>query len=333
MTQLMKHSAKTLADWAYIAISKHFKKILKHEAEVIQDKDPEELHQMRVGMRRLRSTIAGFSYALNLPKAAYEKNVGKVAQILGQLRDIDVLEEALEQQHQPLLPKSEQKALNTALEILSEKRDKTFQKVEKILNGDSYLNLKEAFQGWLEQPVYQDMGYLPIQTVLPDLLLPQVSHFLLHPAWMIGNNTLEVQKNWTPKKVESLLHEHGDLVHSLRKEAKRTRYNMELFTQFYGETYHNYLEDVKTIQSVLGEMQDCFVLADFLTEVFGKNIDEEIPTLLSKLQEIRYQKWNEWQNLRDKFLKAETRQEFHLAILASESPEVVATNGANHLEQ
>ncbi|PSF38798.1 metal-binding protein [Aphanothece hegewaldii CCALA 016] len=331
MTELMIQDAKTLADWSYIAISKHFKKILKHEAEVIQDKDPEELHQMRVGMRRLRSACTGFSYALNLPKAANEKNVGKVARILGELRDIDVLEEALKQQYQPVLPKPEQKALNTALKILSDKRDKTFLKVKKILQGDLYSNLKEAFQEWLDKPIYQDLGYLAIQTVLPDLLLPQVSHFLLHPAWLIGNNSIELHKNWTPEEVENLLHKQGYIVHNLRKEAKRTRYNMELFTEFYGESYQNYLQDVKTIQSILGEIQDCFVLADFLTDVFGKNLEDGIPTLLNKLQEIRYEKWNEWQDLRGKFLNPETRQEFHLTILASESKKLVETNGLTHV--
>jgi CHAD domain-containing protein len=49
--------AKTLGDWAKIAIQQHYQKILNHEPLVLKDKDPEELHQMRVGMRRLRTAI------------------------------------------------------------------------------------------------------------------------------------------------------------------------------------------------------------------------------------------------------------------------------------
>ncbi|MEB3224731.1 MAG: CHAD domain-containing protein, partial [Synechococcus sp.] len=41
-------------DWAHQAIAKHYQKILSHETGVLADRDPEELHQMRVGMRRLR---------------------------------------------------------------------------------------------------------------------------------------------------------------------------------------------------------------------------------------------------------------------------------------
>jgi len=55
------YGAKTLGDSAKLAIEQHYQKILKHEAQVLKDKDPEDLHQMRVGMRRLRTAIVGFS--------------------------------------------------------------------------------------------------------------------------------------------------------------------------------------------------------------------------------------------------------------------------------
>ncbi len=68
MTNKFNPRAKTVADWAYIGIDKHFHKVLKHEAGVLLDQDTEELHQIRVGMRRLRSTLTGFAPALTMPK-------------------------------------------------------------------------------------------------------------------------------------------------------------------------------------------------------------------------------------------------------------------------
>ena len=104
----MNHSqeAKTLGDWAKIAIQQHYQKILKHETLVLQDKDPEELHQMRVGMRRLRTAIAGFSCAVTLPKSVDEKKVGEIATILGKLRDLDVLQETLNKLRKELTEKN-----------------------------------------------------------------------------------------------------------------------------------------------------------------------------------------------------------------------------------
>ncbi len=72
---------KFLGDWASLAIKKHLEKIVKHEADVLKDRDPEDLHQMRVGMRRLRSAITGFAPALELPKPAQEKKIGKIARL------------------------------------------------------------------------------------------------------------------------------------------------------------------------------------------------------------------------------------------------------------
>ncbi len=53
------NSVITLKELAHEAISKHSRRIFKHEAGVIKDRDPEDLHQMRVGMRRIQSAIAG----------------------------------------------------------------------------------------------------------------------------------------------------------------------------------------------------------------------------------------------------------------------------------
>ena len=48
---------ETLGHYAYRIIQKNFKKIVKYEKAVSDDTDPEPLHQMRVGMRRLRSAL------------------------------------------------------------------------------------------------------------------------------------------------------------------------------------------------------------------------------------------------------------------------------------
>ena len=86
----------SLGYWASLAFEKHFQKTLKHELEVLKDQDPEELHQMRIGMRRLRCATQGFGFVVTVPKATQDQKIGKIARCLGGLRDLDVLLEALE---------------------------------------------------------------------------------------------------------------------------------------------------------------------------------------------------------------------------------------------
>ena len=76
-------------------IAKHTSKIIKHKVDVLKDQDPENLYQMRVGMRRLRSAISGFAIALDLPQTVSDRKIAKIGRSLGKLRDLDVLLAAL----------------------------------------------------------------------------------------------------------------------------------------------------------------------------------------------------------------------------------------------
>lgn len=319
MTVRTKTKAKTLGDWASLAIKKHSEKVIKHEADVLKDRKPEDLHQMRVGMRRLRSAITGFAPALDLPKSAQEKKIGKIARRLGTLRDLDVLREALQNQYKPALPSEEQKYLETALVHLEKQRRQALQNVKETLEHDGYKSLKQSLKKWLKQPSYQEIAQMPVQEVLPDLLLPEVSKLLLHPGWLVGTEVKEGEihtlKELQPEKVEQQLADQGSLLHSLRKETKRVRYQMEVFSDFYGSSYEAYLQDVKAIQEILGKMQDSFVLAEFLTDVLQSEIKSLVPTLANQLAQTSYQAWQQWQPLQQRYLNLVIRKGFHLAIL------------------
>jgi CHAD domain-containing protein len=310
---------KTLGDYAYQAIEKHFKKTLKWEKSVKKDEDPEALHQMRVGMRRLRTAVTRFDLALDVPKPISDKNIGKIARRLGSLRDLDVLKESLENDYKPNLPCKEQESLETVFKALAKQREDVLASVQKTLKDESYKSLKDALDKWLDKPSYQPLGSVTIQQVLPDLLLPEVSNFLLHPGWLVGtqfvDSEVKIQKNWEPEKIEKQLTTEGQILHSLRKEAKRIRYQMELFTDLYGESYAAYLTEVKSIQEILGTMQDSAVLTDWLTDVLKSKIETELPTLATLLTQNRYQSWQQWQPLQERYLKTETRHSFHLTIL------------------
>ncbi len=313
-----KNNAVTLGEWANIAIAKHTRKILKYEKKVIKDQDPEDLHQMRVGMRRLRSAIAGFSIALDLPKTVNEKIIAKIGRSLGKLRDLDVLLAALADHYRPLLPKGEKKSLDKVIKSLNKQRKQELQRVRETLNGKLYFNLQQGLQNWLEQPKYQVIGDCSIYPVLPDLLLPQISQLLLHPGWLVGvkleEGIIKLPEMLSKQEIEQLLEEQEVLLHALRKQAKKTRYNLELFAQFYDDTYGYYVKQIEQIQEVLGEIQDCYVLREVLEKVLNSAIAKQMPKLATQLTETRYQKWQEWLLLQEEFFDHKTRQELRQTI-------------------
>jgi CHAD domain-containing protein len=319
MTLAAKSKVENLGYYAYSAIQKHFKKTLKWETEVKKDKDPEALHQMRVGMRRLRTAISRFAIAMDLPKVVSDKNLGKIGRRLGNLRDLDVLKETLEHLSQPQLPKKERQSLQTALDALDKQRQDALADVRDTFKDERYKAIKQALKNWLDEPTYQPLASLPMQEVLPDLLLPEVSNFLLHPGWLVGTeiegHQIVVLHDWQAEKVEKELATNGKTLHSLRKQAKRIRYQMELFSDLYGETYTAYIAELKSIQDILGSMQDSIVLAEWLKDIFESEIQTQIPTVAALLAENRYHMWQQWQPLQERYLQGKTRQDLHLTVL------------------
>lgn len=312
--------AITLQKLAYRAISKQSRRIFKYETGVLLDKDSEDLHQMRVGMRRLRSAIACFAIAIDVPSRLTDKSIAKIARSLGKLRDLDVLLDVLTHNYRPQLPTLEQKTLDRVIQSLHKQRRREFKQVRKTLNSKSYANLRQALDNWLERPQYLSLGGVAIDYALPDLLLPQVSQFLLHPGWLVGVNLkhgkIKFPKILNTEAIEQLLARGDVFLHNLRKSAKKTRYTLEFFAPFYGNTYHKYLQQIEEIQEILGQTQDIHVMRKAIEQNMRSPIAQEMPQFASLLLQIRYQKWLEWQKVQQQFLKNRTRQEFRQAILA-----------------
>jgi CHAD domain-containing protein len=312
-------STKTLGETAHQAIEKNFIKTIKWEKAVKKDEDPEPLHQMRVGMRRLRTAVSRFERYLNLPKSVSDQNIGKFARILGSLRDLDVLEETLKKNYKPHLVEKEQKFLQTAFKELDKQRGIAFSHVKKTFKHDFYKSFKNECEDWLRNLSYRSFSSVPIHHVLPDLLSPEVSEFCLHPGWLIGTKIVKseivVQTKWTPIQLEEHLKTEGKILHDLRKQAKRLRYQMELFTELYSESFTAHLNDIKTIQEILGMIQDNMVLHEWLEHIFKSELDTQLCGLTTLLAANRYQLWQEWQPLQQRYLQPDTRYNLHLVVL------------------
>jgi CHAD domain-containing protein len=289
-----------------------FQKIVDQEAAVFKDKKPEPLHQMRVGMRRLSTAVQVFSAAIVLPKAANHRAIGKIAQSLGETRDLDVLQQALRTRYRPLLQKKEQSKLDRALKHLKQKRGEQFLHLQRTLHGDRYDRLKQAIQAWLEQPTYTCMGGLSASQNLPDLLLPLTCQLFLHPGWLVGTSihggsiTLLPIENAEDLNQQCL--QFGDRLHGLRKQTKQVRYQAEFFSDFYEVSYLQRIEEFKTIQDILGQIQDHLVLRQFLESTLDEDLAEVLPTVAQVIQQDQITLWQSWQPLQQRYLSLEFRQ-------------------------
>ncbi|AFY61823.1 CHAD domain-containing protein [Synechococcus sp. PCC 6312] len=307
----------TLSNTAYQALHRHLRKVSKFEPGVLRDRDVDAIHQMRVGLRRLRTALEVFIPYLVLPKTITVRRVKDLSGVLSPVRDLDVMAETLKTDYYPALPQAEQSQLSKLIKKISKQREIFLDRGIQILRGDRYQKLQLGLQEWLAQPQYQPTGEISVSTVAPDLLLPLLSRVLLHPAWQMGVQWLTPQE---PVLVEveqpgDLLQREGELLHDLRKQIKRLRYQMELFTPLYPEAYESQVQAWGQLQDLLGAMHDGVVLGQFFQRQLGLELSQSSPELAALINQQQREQWQAWRNVQVHYLTAPIRQELRHLIL------------------
>ncbi|PZD72054.1 hypothetical protein C1752_03957 [Acaryochloris thomasi RCC1774] len=315
----------TFGDCAHQAIQKHFKKSVKYKADVLRDLDPEPLHQMRVGMRRLRTALQVFAPAITeggseaIAAPIENRKISKIAKELGRVRDLDVLYIWFQQYlQQTSLTPAEALELQLLLQRLQIRRGAQFAQMQRLLKSKQYRAFVSMLKGWLQHPQYTAIAQLPIQTVLPDLLLPLISELLLHPAWMVA---VTVQQGTVvPQEISDLstlnqnFYRWEPLLHDLRKQMKGVRYQTEFFMDFYGQDFRQQTREFRLIQDQLGHLQDQMVLDQFLTQDLGIDWAQKIPSLAQYFQQERWQLWQQWQAHQRQYLDSGFRKELRWSL-------------------
>jgi len=313
-----------LSACAYQIISQNFQRFVEQEEDVLKDKDPEPLHQMRVGMRRLRTALQVFRTAIFLPKEVNSKSVGKIAKSLGGTRDLDVLTQELIIRYQPLLKGTERAKFNRVLKHLHKEREQSFLTLKKTLNSDRYHQLKQAIKSWLEQPAYTKMGDLSVSQILPDLLLPLICQLFMHPGWLVGTRIEAGKTTLMPlENAEDLnqeLEQFEVVLHDLRKLVKGVRYQAEFFPTFYADPYVQRIEEFKTIQDMLGQLQDKAVFRQFLESALSADLAQALPTVNQTMQQEQAVFWQNWQPLQQRYLSLEFRQSLRSLLTTPTEP-------------
>jgi CHAD domain-containing protein len=301
----------TLADYIYPAIQKQYIAIVTHEADVLKHGEIEAVHQMRVNLRRLRSMIQAFAPIIDVPKVMGDKQIGKIAKILGKVRDLDVLQDTCKT-YQENLPTAERDRLAEVITKIGKRRRKSLIKAQKTIGDRDYQYLKLALNTWLNDPRYTPTISVPIESILPDLLLSVVSELFLNSGWWVAIDPDVESEN----AVAKILQTQGHCLHSLRKQVKATRYLMELFPDRYNPLYNNYLKDFKQIHQLLGSIQDGVVLDDFIQRVLGKRAMTKLPNMYDQIDRHNSQIWQDWQPIQHRYQQLSTKQELRSLLMA-----------------
>ena len=294
--------------------------------------DPEDIHQMRVSLRQLRSCLQIFRPHIRLEKAAQEPMVKAFAQSLGAVRDLDVLQDKLQTQYLPALPDAEQNQLQNISHHLQRKRSQYLDTLERKLRSDRYQQFKTAYRTWLKAPQFKGNAHHSFTFLAPDLLLIGLSEWLQHPGWFVATiivTSIAEGETYRPIPMESLeietLRSQETEFHALRKCIKQFRYQLVLLSPFLEESSaasltalggENIVSSLKTFQEILGNLQDLAVIRELVnTFLDRKRLPKTtLKVALQRLDQDYLSLWQQWQPIQAEYLSPAFRLELRQRV-------------------
>ncbi len=223
-------------------------KMLQHEAGSRTGEDIEDVHIMRVTIRRMRSLLRLLeAYYKDKEIRSYSQGLSRVAWALGSVRDLDVLIEDLKK-FQLTLNADQQASLQEIVDTLDQRRNDARQELNHLLDSKSYRRFVRDFSDFLTRTLEKGK---------PKAIVPyQVRHVL---PMMIYERLAAV------RAYETVIHEADDkTLHALRIEFKRLRYAVSLFEEVMGDSIKDFITELKTMQDQLGRLNDIHVARERL---------------------------------------------------------------------
>jgi len=218
--------------------------VLASEAPARSGVDPEGVHQMRVGVRRLRSALSVFRSAIPPePLERFREDLRWLGRELGAARDLDVFLEEL------LVPLAQRFPDDPALERLVE--------VARHLQEEAYVGVRQALDAERCARLLLDLSAWAACRGWRDQLLGPESARLFASARAFADERLARRYRKVRRRGRNLARRTSSEKHALRIEVKKLRYTAEFFRSFYsGRRVDRMLERLSRLQDVLGHLND-----------------------------------------------------------------------------
>jgi CHAD domain-containing protein len=295
--------------WLY-----HFAIMVSHEQGTLLGEDEEELHDMRVATRRMRSAFDIFSPAFDTKIIKrYLQGLQKVGKVLGKVRDMDVIL-ANGQAYCSDLAETKRLGFEPLLAGWRHQIEKRRSRMTQHLQSEAYQNFKYNFNLFLQQS--DDIKTSMISEEGTNSRLRDTVPILIYSRFA----AVRAYENLLPTA-------SMDQLHALRIDFKKFRYTLEYFREILGNNVNQIISELKQLQDHLGELHDAVVACDlingFLTgwdeqqaelPISERLNPEPIVGYLAYLYAERYRLTSTFPGMWKKFNRAEFRQNIAQSI-------------------
>ena len=232
-----------------------------NEQGVLAGEDPEFLHQLRVGLRRLRSALSAFSRAL--PEKARKPIVRELKWLaggLGAARDWDVMISETLPAMQEALPQCA--ALVSLGPECARLQAAAQRKARRALSSRKYQRMMDGLGSWIVEQAWRN------EASADELAL------LESPLGAYARDELERRHVRVRKRGRKLSSQSAAELHDLRIAVKKLRYTVDFFAALYpSEPVASLRSRVSRLQQILGALNDAATTMDLLGEALGDTDD------------------------------------------------------------
>lgn len=293
----------TMAEAGRKALLGQLANMLKHETASRAGTDPEDIHQMRVAIRRTRSGLRLLHpYLKKRVIRHYNRELQHLARVLGKARDLDVLLEN-KRAFQATLPSERQANIQNSIDYLEQQRAKAQVMLNEQLGSKAHRRFIKAWAEFLTTPEEglkrtHDNGVQPLQVrhVLPTIIYQQLAHALAYE--------------------NALKDADAPTFHALRIEFKHLRYTITLFQEVLGTQIEDFIQELKIIQDCLGEMNDIHTARLHLRDMDDEYISDELNHYLAHLDEQESALKGQFGEIWGRFNTRRVQQKLAMAVLA-----------------
>jgi CHAD domain-containing protein len=219
--------------------------LLSHDPKIRVGGDPEDVHDARVAMRRLRSHLRFFGAILDGEwVASLTEEVAWLGGELGAVRDPEVLAERLSEEVGRLPAEDRRAGLGLAQRAAAEVPRRRSSLLESM-SSDRYLDLVERLLLAAREPKLVGDPLQPAADVLPELA---------RTPW---DKLRKAVRRLGPNPANESLH-------GVRIRTKRARYAAEVCAPVLGDPAARFAKTAAQIQTALGDLQDSIVAQAWL---------------------------------------------------------------------
>lgn len=242
------------ADEAFGSVVSHcLRHMTGNWAALVERRDSEGVHQMRVALRRLRSALSLFAGPFRPAMAAQEEEMRWAAGVLGRVRDLDVF---LEEVFEPAaVAHGGDPRLHALAELARERREQAWDDLLSALGSERFRALVfETSAATLVRPWTQGA---------------EAGEALL-PAKAFARERLARRYARVRKMGRGIakLNEHAR--HELRIKLKKLRYAVDFFASLWPKRRTEvFRERLGALQDVLGEMNDAAVARALVADILA----------------------------------------------------------------